>query len=141
MPKCIGLTGFLALVTGVTRNPDHTLSVRCADHNQTGALATRLDLLDDEPFQLPRFTPLGEHIVELHRAVRVLLQETWSVIFSFAVVIPRRTDVPDTQPWGVGRSLAYPLSLYLRGRLYGLGRARVHLRDDIGKWLACPFSI
>src|SRR5712692_4694151 len=64
-----------------------------AYHNQAGALAARLDLLDDEPFHLPLLTPFGEHVVELHRTIPVLLQETWSVIFSFAIVIPRRTDV------------------------------------------------
>ena len=76
-----------------SREKNHHPLSDMGDSTQIGALPAGLKLLDDETVQLALFPPLGQHVVELHSPVRVLLQEPWSVILAFAVVVPRRTHV------------------------------------------------
>jgi hypothetical protein len=62
--------------------------------NRTGTSSVLLDLLDDEPFKIALFTPVGEHFVKGHRALGVLaLEEALAFPFSLAVVVPRRANV------------------------------------------------
>src|SRR5581483_5889657 len=100
-------------------------------HDRAESIYAHLSLLNDKPFHLPLITPLGEHVVELHRAIRVLSEEPLSFIFSFTIVVPRRANILVRGHEGWRCDQFYPLVLSFCSRFHALRRALVHLSDDI----------